>query len=847
MILRKLIKKFNAKYGKEFGMIDSDFSNSGLYQAYKLISQLCKYDDEIMDMLDKIVLPLPTNPIETLEYAQIKAPQVVTKYNELEEKPVVKLEGTEDNPIILSELEVGMYVVDTDIEKSKMKYFEDDATTMNLTRQMVLINEFYNIKYVNTYSLFDGIATTYELDLANKKVRNYRGVTGEDVLAKDNTFEYEPTEDFHPATKKYVDDTTSSNSIEISDEEYDSLYDSKGTKILLGEMTKSSKGTPILTTHGDGVYNVNFSAINSSVTNGEDLILEETLGNMIQVNKLSEDVKYKFNKDSFKDMRQLDYLEINDNNEEPNNIFANSQLSNVDKVVVKSGNVDSLFEKCSKLQTVNEIDLSGSTSAKNLFNECYDLHSIGEIKGTENIFYFDNMFSHCPGLKKFPTISTSNALSLSGLFEYTQLKEAPELDTSNVTDMSRMYCDAQYITEIPEYDTTNVTNFNRMFYNTSITSLPSNFNVSKGEDFSYMFTQTPLVEINSPFDTSNAIDMSYLFYGTKINRIPEGFVIPSTCKYIDGMLLCDTLEDTLPPYDFNNIETMVAPFGSGISFSQEEFNTINCNSFGEAFADNSNITNITLDITNVKNNSNYYPYYQGLGNLFNGSYNLTEVYLKGNATNPCNMMYLCSGCTNLISVTSDVKLKPTNMAYAFNNCKKLETMPNMDFSECTSVNGMFYDCNKLQNNIEVYDFRHITDITNCFRNCWEFREINLANTENIVCFNRGFNACKNVERITGLDISSGKFENRYSEYMFNSNNSLKYIDIKSNNSYNLIFLIKNHVGQVHLPAHSGAERGTYVFDISKCTDEVIDEVIAELGTMTSTGWTIVTGREEELE
>ena len=52
MILKKLIKRFNAKYGKEFGMIDSDVSNSGLYQAYKLISQLCRYDDEMMDTLE---------------------------------------------------------------------------------------------------------------------------------------------------------------------------------------------------------------------------------------------------------------------------------------------------------------------------------------------------------------------------------------------------------------------------------------------------------------------------------------------------------------------------------------------------------------------------------------------------------------------------------------------------------------------------------------------------------------------------------------------------------------------------------------------------------------------------
>lgn len=839
MILRKLIKKFNAKYGKEFGMIDSDFSNSGLYQAYKLISQLCKYDDEIMDMLDKIVLPLPTNPIETLEYAQIKAPQVVTKYNELEEKPVVKLEGTEDNPIILSELEVGMYVVDTDIEKSKMKYFEDDATTMNLTRQMVLINEFYNIKYVNTYSLFDGIATTYELDLANKKVRNYRGVTGEDVLAKDNTFEYEPTEDFHPATKKYVDDTTSSNSIEISDEEFDSLYDSKGTKILLGEMTKVSKGTPILTSYGDGVYNVNGSSTNKLVENEEDLLLEEQLGRVIQVNKLNEECKYGFNVETLKDMCQLDYLEINDNREEANEIFYDSKLTNIDKVIVKSGNADCLFENSMRLKTVNEVDLIGSTSAKRLFAGCENLKSINSIKNTENVFYFDYMFAGCLSLKQFPTISTSNALSLCGLFRGTNIENPPELDTSNVVDMSRMFLDCRNITTIPDYDTTNVVNFESMFDSSTITKLPVTFTTSNGENFSRMFFNAYNLILDVPIDTSKAVDMSGMFYNTLITKIPEGFTIPSTCRDISQLFCnCTALQDTLPIVDLSNVENMKNAFSSTLSFSQEVFDTSKCENFYSAFYGNLNIEKITIDISNIK--SGQYRL-SGLAYIFANCTNLKEVHLAGKSEEAFDFTHAFGYCRNLVRVTSDYPIKVTGSEVAFDECNVIEEIPEIDFSECTAMAQMFYRCHKLAVIPTVFDLKNYKgSLLNFFRENHSIVEVNLRNANNVISYDRCFNHCQSLERITGVDVSS----NEAWAYMFNNCPKLTYIELTSDNSEKLIHTLKNE-SVTYIPWHSGSAFGEYVYDISKCRNDVIDEVMEAMGSNVSPrGWSIITGREE---
>lgn len=64
--MKKVIDLFNKKYGKELGVIDDSLTTSDIYKAYELISEICKDDVEIMEMLEEVKLPDPKTPSEIL-------------------------------------------------------------------------------------------------------------------------------------------------------------------------------------------------------------------------------------------------------------------------------------------------------------------------------------------------------------------------------------------------------------------------------------------------------------------------------------------------------------------------------------------------------------------------------------------------------------------------------------------------------------------------------------------------------------------------------------------------------------------------------------------------------------
>ena len=90
-------------------------------------------------------------------------------------------------------------------------------------------------------------------------------------------------------------------------------------------------------------------------------------------------------------------------------------------------------------------------------------------------------------------------------------------DTSNVTNMYRMFYDCSGLTslDVSKFDTSNVTDMSQMFYDCSgLTSLDvSNFDTSKVTDMSYMFNScNSLTSLDlSNFDTSMVTDMDSMF------------------------------------------------------------------------------------------------------------------------------------------------------------------------------------------------------------------------------------------------------------------------------------------------------------------------------------------------
>ncbi len=100
---------------------------------------------------------------------------------------------------------------------------------------------------------------------------------------------------------------------------------------------------------------------------------------------------------------------------------------------------------------------------------------------------FDNSFKNAR--------PTTCAFWFAGFENLTKIKGIENLNTSKVTDMSRMfgYCESLKSIDVSNFDTSNVTNISTMFaYCKSLTSLDvCKFNTSKVTDMSRMFANCP--------------------------------------------------------------------------------------------------------------------------------------------------------------------------------------------------------------------------------------------------------------------------------------------------------------------------------------------------------------------
>lgn len=95
---------------------------------------------------------------------------------------------------------------------------------------------------------------------------------------------------------------------------------------------------------------------------------------------------------------------------------------------------------------------------------------------------------------------TGNQYPPGTKFAYSDFTEAPYFDTSEYTDMSRMFSNCRSLTNVPLLNTTNVTNM------------------------SYMFENAHALSVVPQFDTTNVTNMSCMF--RRVEYIGDGTGVP---------------------------------------------------------------------------------------------------------------------------------------------------------------------------------------------------------------------------------------------------------------------------------------------------------------------------------
>ena len=310
------------------------------------------------------------------------------------------------------------------------------------------------------------------------------------------------------------------------------------------------------------------------------------------------------------------------------------------------------------------------------------------------------------------------------LTNVTEIEGLSQLDTSNVTDMWKMFKDMSSITslDVSGFDTSNVTDMRSMFYGmSSVTSLDvSNFDTSKVTFMSYMFADAPLkkltlgdtfkfVEANASLTSAwKREDGKGTFYSAEdfMKNYGTGDLTAGTYVSVET----DTWGTS--PYMFDK-DTGTLTIGAGELSGYKE------SPWSSNKVDNKAIKKIVLAGKVVApENSNYLFSTSTVGKDLT---NVTEIegLSQLDTSNVTDMSYMFFGMSSVTSldVSSFDTSNVTTMSYMFYGMSSVTGLDvsNFDTSNVTTMGYMFKGMGSVTSlDVSNFDTSNVTDMTDMF-------------------------------------------------------------------------------------------------------------------------------------
>lgn len=165
--------------------------------------------------------------------------------------------------------------------------------------------------------------------------------------------------------------------------------------------------------------------------------------------------------------------------------------------------------------------------------------------------------------------ATAGRTDFQSLFENSNIKTVPVIDTSSGTNFSRMFYNCVQLETVPLFDTSNATDFLNMFYGcTSLKSIPA-FNTAKLTNaFGMVRECTSLVSFKG-IDISKVTNCNGIFYGcTSLEEVEIDMSSVTVGNYL--FYKCSSLK-TVKTLDFSNLSSLSRQFYQCTSLESVEF------------------------------------------------------------------------------------------------------------------------------------------------------------------------------------------------------------------------------------------------------------------------------------
>ncbi|EPD1732566.1 immunoglobulin-like domain-containing protein [Enterococcus hirae] len=297
------------------------------------------------------------------------------------------------------------------------------------------------------------------------------------------------------------------------------------------------------------------------------------------------------------------------------------------------------------------------------------------------------------------------------LTNVTEIEGLSQLDTSNVTDMWKMFKDMSSITslDVSGFDTSNVTDMRSMFYGmSSVTSLDvSNFDTSKVTFMSYMFADAPLKKLT---------------LGDTFKFVEANASLTSAWKREDGKGTFYSAEDFMKNYGTGDLTA-----GTYVSVETDTWGT-------SPYMFDKDTGTLTIGAGEL---SGYKESPWSSNKVDNKA--IKKIVLAGKVVAPENSNYLFS--------TSTVGKDLTNVT-------EIEGLSQLDTSNVTDMSYMFFGMSSVTSlDVSSFDTSNVTTMSYMFYGMSSVTGLDVSNfdTSNVTTMGYIF---KGMGSVTSLDLSN---------------------------------------------------------------------------------------------
>ena len=399
-----------------------------------------------------------------------------------------------------------------------------------------------------------------------------------------------------------------------------------------------------------------------------------------------------------------------------------------------------------------------------------------------------------PSFKDFRPTTTSKWFSF--LTALTQITGMENLNTSEVTDMSRMFdgCSALTKINVTKFDTKNVTDMSGMFSGCkALTQLNiTKFDTKNVTNMNRMFEVcSALTQLDvTKFDTKNVTKMSGMFYGCK--ALTQLDVTKFNTKNVTDMSsmfhYCSKLttiycNDTWTCNKSNKMFVACPKLKGAVSYDESKTNVAMANPNTGYFTKKTN-DNREAYVVKTNNGKTLTFYYDTQKATRPGTkWGIKEKH-EGTSIPAWAGIYKSPNTTTTQAVIdpSFKDFRPKTTACWFNQLQALTQITDIEHlntSEVTDMYAMFYECKALtQLNVSKFDTQNVTDMCRMFFNCSTLTQLDVTkfDTKNVTEMRAMFFGC---EALTQLDVSELFDTKNVTDMssMFNSCSLLTQLDV----------------------------------------------------------------------